>query len=116
MSTMFCTLCRRPVEARRYIGAGTVIIAVVSAGLSLLAIPFYKKRCAICGSTALSANAGVAAIAPEHVEDMERRLRFAEGELEATTAELDRVRTERDFYRQLLGDPGTRGIDPPAKG
>jgi hypothetical protein len=42
---------------------------------------------------------------------MEKRLHFAESELEATTAELDRVRTERDFYRQLLEDPARRQED-----
>jgi hypothetical protein len=42
---------------------------------------------------------------------LEQRLGAAEGELESTQAELERVRTERDFYRQLLGDPTLRNSD-----
>jgi hypothetical protein len=114
MATMYCQLCRRPVEAKRQIGVGTVILAFVSGGLSLLAIPFYAKRCCICRSAAVTKSlpeagvAGTGPLTPERIVELERRLTFAENELEATTSELDRVRTERDFYRQLLGDPAKR--------
>ncbi|MGH7460702.1 MAG: hypothetical protein ACREMA_06695 [Longimicrobiales bacterium] len=39
---------------------------------------------------------------------MERRLRLVEEELEATGVDLKRLNEERDFYRQLLGDPASR--------
>jgi hypothetical protein len=114
MATMYCALCRRPVEARRDIGVGTVALAVVTAGLSLLAIPFYPKRCSICKSTALSSAAieGAADLQDgsslKRLADLEQRLTFTEGELESAVVELDRLRAERDFYRQLLGDPSGR--------
>jgi hypothetical protein len=119
MATMYCALCGRPVEARRQIGAGTVLLAMVSFGLSLLAIPFYPKRCSICKSTAVSATppgtalASGGAAAPARLADIEQRLRLTEGELEATNLELERTRTERDFYRELLGDPADRKREQP---
>lgn len=112
MATMYCALCKRPVEARRHIGAGSVILALASIGFSVLAIPFYKKRCSICRSAAVSvaapeglgAGAAATSAAIARTTALEQRLGLAEGDLEATVAELERVRTERDFYRQLLGD------------
>lgn len=117
MATMYCTLCRRPVEAKRHIGVGTVVLAFASAGLSLLALPFYAKRCPICRSAAVTpfpvdsgtAHSGI--VSAEAIANLEKRVRSAESELEATTDQLDRVRTERDFYRQLLEDPARRQED-----
>lgn len=110
MATMYCALCARPVEAKRQIGAGTLILAVLTGGLWLLTIPFYRKRCSICRSAAVSAgppgpaalNGGAAAL--DRVSAIEQRLSSTEGELEAANSELDRLRQERDFYRELLGD------------
>ena len=107
MATMYCSLCRRPVDARRQIGAGTIIVGVLTAGFSLLAIPFYSKRCSICKSAAVSdvdPNTVLAAGSPARISHMEHRLRLTEAELDVANSELDRLRTERDFYRELLGD------------
>lgn len=110
MATMYCALCRRPVEGKRQIGAGTIVLAVLTMGISLIAIPFYSKRCSICRSTAVSRSIPVegapAGVPPAltRVAGLEQRLSLTEGELEATREELDRLRTERDFYRDLLGD------------
>ncbi|NCC70946.1 hypothetical protein EOM09_05170 [bacterium] len=52
--TKYCHLCKRYVEPRRKIGAGTFILAFFTAGISLLFIPFYTKRCPICSGTSLS--------------------------------------------------------------
>lgn len=107
MATMYCALCKRPVDARRQIGAGTIIVAVLTAGLSLLAVPFYSRRCSICKSAAVSEvgpDNTLAAASPARISDMEQRLRLTEAELDVATSELDRLRTERDFYRELLGD------------
>ena len=115
MATMYCALCRRPVEAKRHIGVGTLILAVVSFGVSLLAIPFYKRRCCICRSAAVSASPPDGGIdgpsAPGQLTELRHRLSATEAELEATGTELERLRTERDFYRQLLEDPTLRRRD-----
>jgi hypothetical protein len=114
MAVMYCALCRRPVEARRDIGLGTIVLAVLSGGLALLAVPFYSKRCSICKSAALSRTAngsgaaGVGGPADARIQELEQRLTVTQEELEATNVELDRLRTERDFYRQLLEDPAAR--------
>jgi len=50
----YCKTCKRNVNASRKIGVGTLILCCVTGGFWLLCILFYKKRCAICGSTNLS--------------------------------------------------------------
>ena len=114
MATMYCALCRRPVEATRRIGPVTVLLAVFTAGLSLLAVPFYAKRCSICKSTAVSRTAPDGTLAADIVPmaarlaELERRLSLAEQEIEVASAELAELRAERDFYKQLLGEPRVR--------
>lgn len=108
MSTMYCALCNRPVEARRHVGVGTIALGVLTAGIALLAIPFYPKRCSICRSTAVSQAPPVSAAgdeAPTRFDRLEHRLRLVEEELEATGTELTRLKDERDFYAKLLADP-----------
>ena len=110
MATMYCALCNRPVEANRRIGAGTVVLAVITGGLWVLAIPFYPKRCAICESTAVTQTGPSGGAFGGKMEEFEQRLSLAEGELEAAHVEIDRLKAEQQFYRQLLGapkDPGT---------
>lgn len=55
MSTLYCNLCKRPVEAKRNIGIGTLLLCVLTAGFWLIVIPFYSKRCPICKSESISA-------------------------------------------------------------
>lgn len=114
MSTMYCALCRRPVEAGRQIGVGTVALAVATAGIWLVAIPFYPKRCSICRSTALSSRppdevaGGTGGAQLSRLEELERRLRIVEDELEAAGGDLRRLKDERDFYSKLLDNPASR--------
>jgi hypothetical protein len=107
MPTMYCALCARPVEARRHIGMGTAILALLTMGMSLLAIPFYRRRCAICKSPAVSAvppESGLGGRGPlARLAKLEERLSAVEEQLERASVELDRLGAERDFYRQLLG-------------
>lgn len=51
MQVAFCKNCNKHTGHKRAIGAGTVLGAVVTGGVSLLAIPAYSKRCVICGLT-----------------------------------------------------------------
>jgi hypothetical protein len=121
MATKYCALCKRPVEAKRQVGAGTVALGVVTAGLWFLAIPFYRKRCCICRSTAVSTTmpdpgsvtgdvtaAASGRAVQTRLAELERRLSLAEAELEAAGVQLERLRTEQEFYRELLEDPAAR--------
>lgn len=121
MATMYCALCRRPVEARRVIGVGTVALAVITGGVWLIAIPFYPKRCSICRSAAVSLTGGDGMLpgagdaSLTRLAQLEQRLSRTEAELESANTELDRLQTERDFYRQLLNDPAARERERRAK-
>ena len=44
-----CEICKRDVVPQRRIGWGTLILCLICL-LWLLAIPFYKKRCPLCGT------------------------------------------------------------------
>jgi hypothetical protein len=119
MATMYCALCRRPVEANRQVGVGTVILAVLTFGMSLLAVPFYRKRCCICRSAAVSVSppAGAAGATGDpfaRVADLEKRLSLVEGELETAGVELRQLKAERDFYSQLLANPAAREAGRPS--
>lgn len=51
---------------------------------------------------------GAGPVSHARVDELEKRLRLVEDELEAAGGELHRLNEERDFYRQLLGDPKSR--------
>ena len=53
MACKYCKLCDRPVEPKRQIGIGTLILVFITALVWVIFIPFYSKRCPICGSTKL---------------------------------------------------------------
>lgn len=53
MTTKYCNLCERNVNAARKIGVGTLLLCLLTGGVWLLAIPFYSQRCSICHGTAL---------------------------------------------------------------
>ncbi len=48
----FCQSCQRVTGHKRALGWGTFFASVVTLGVWLLAIPFYPKRCVICGALA----------------------------------------------------------------
>lgn len=50
----YCTLCHRPVEPRRHFGIPTLVVCLLTSGLWLLVMPFYRKRCPICRTCELS--------------------------------------------------------------
>jgi hypothetical protein len=50
MPTMICPTCGNTTWFRRQFGIGTLILILVTAGFWILALPFYRKRCPICGT------------------------------------------------------------------
>ena len=49
MEFIYCPNCRKDTGHRRALGWGTFFIAILTWGFWLLAIPFYPKRCIVCG-------------------------------------------------------------------
>jgi hypothetical protein len=49
MISAHCASCARVTGHKRALGWGTFFAVLLTAGLWLLAIPFYQKRCMICG-------------------------------------------------------------------
>ena len=50
MKFYYCPHCGRETGHKRALGWGTFFAVLLTGGLWLLAIPFYPKRCIICGS------------------------------------------------------------------
>ena len=49
MEYLFCLNCRKETGHKRALGWDTFWGGVVTLGTSLTAIPFYPKRCIVCG-------------------------------------------------------------------
>ena len=50
MAIKYCNFCDQNVEASRKIGVGTLLLCLCTVGLAIFLIPFYSKRCNICGN------------------------------------------------------------------
>lgn len=50
MISTFCPSCTRVTGQKRALGWGTFFAVILTGGLWLLTIPFYSKRCMICGT------------------------------------------------------------------
>ncbi len=49
MEYSYCPNCRKMTGHKRALGWGTFFGGVATVGISTLAIPFYPKRCIVCG-------------------------------------------------------------------
>lgn len=49
MGMAFCPSCKRETWYKRNIGVGTLLAALATCGFWIFVIPFYKKRCKVCG-------------------------------------------------------------------
>lgn len=49
MKIAYCQSCKRDTGFKRALGWGTFFACVLTAGFWLLIVPFYPKRCVICG-------------------------------------------------------------------
>ena len=50
MEMLQCSNCNKLTGFKRHLGLGTIIGILLTCGLWVLAIPFYPKRCIVCGS------------------------------------------------------------------
>lgn len=85
----YCFDCQRPTKVKRRIGVGSILTLVFTLGIwYAVVIPFYKKRCFICGGSNVGQGEGVMM--------EERRLKEAQLQEEA----LDElVRQRRNIAR-----------------
>jgi hypothetical protein len=45
----YCPACEKERGFKRQISVGTLLAVIFTAGVWLLALPFYPKRCIVCG-------------------------------------------------------------------
>jgi len=49
MRIEYCPNCGKKTMFKRHLGFGTLFAVIITGGLWILAIPFYPKRCVLCG-------------------------------------------------------------------
>jgi hypothetical protein len=49
MKTAYCPTCGKETGFQRKLGFGTFFAVILTGGFWLLALPFYPKRCSVCG-------------------------------------------------------------------
>ncbi|VAX34551.1 hypothetical protein MNBD_NITROSPIRAE03-1231 [hydrothermal vent metagenome] len=49
MDFTHCTNCQKKTGHKRSLGIGTLFAVLLTGGFWLLALPFYPKRCIVCG-------------------------------------------------------------------
>ena len=49
MKALYCENCQKFTGFKRNLGIGTIIMIIITAGFWILLLPFYPKRCHICG-------------------------------------------------------------------
>jgi hypothetical protein len=50
----YCVLCKRNVTSKRHFTFGTFIAVLVTGGLWIFILPFYRKGCQFCGNNRLT--------------------------------------------------------------
>lgn len=50
MKALFCSNCQKYTGFKRNWGFGTVVMIILTFGWWILLLPFYPKRCTICGT------------------------------------------------------------------
>lgn len=45
----YCLGCMRGTGHKRRFGIGTIVLLIITMGWWIFAMPFYPKRCVICG-------------------------------------------------------------------
>ena len=70
MKVYYCHNCQKTTGYKRSLGWGTFFGGLFTLGISLLFIPFYPKRCIICGGDVRERNS----ITPTPIEIENKRL------------------------------------------
>jgi hypothetical protein len=60
MKVGYCPNCEKETGYQRKLGFGTLFAVILTGGLWLLVLPFYPKRCSICGKPLLSSQPSTA--------------------------------------------------------
>jgi hypothetical protein len=103
MSRMLpCRACDRKVAFRRHYGAGTAVLFLATAGLWLLAMPFYPVRCHICGGPPDRAKALRQAFAIKPSSPLGRWLSSRSATRHTPNDAVEVQSYARDFYALLI--------------
>ena len=88
---------------RFLVGAAAMLGVAAVSGQPEFILPAFV----LGGAAAYSRRAANQRVLKESLAEVEKRLSVTEGELESASTELEQLRVEREFDRQLLRDPKT---------
>jgi len=102
MEYSYCKNCGKMTGHKRHLGWGTFFGSVVTLGTSLAAVPFYPKRCIICGNAKREEIAGPDRIGSKDITDSIEKLKASTKKMDKTLERID------DFETKKVTSQGSR--------
>jgi len=99
----YCSFCERPVQPKRRIGIGTLILVLITSGLWVFLIVFYRKRCPICSGTGLMSTKD--AIAMRHAQQSQVTVNVVVADVSARAG-----KPETSGAPSQLSDSSSKGL------
>ena len=84
MDSSYCPHCGKYTGHKRALGWGTFFGACVTFGISLVAVPFYPKRCIVCGNVKREEIAGPDRVGSKNITDSIEKLKASVKKMDKT--------------------------------
>lgn len=118
MEYSFCPNCNRKTGHKRALGMGTLIGGALTFGASLAAIPFYPKRCIVCGRKTTpqdepiphTKNLRKCPMCAEYIKSEAKICRFCNAKLDVQPIEEEEETTTSTTKRVLCVDGNCIGV------
>jgi hypothetical protein len=102
MEYSYCPNCKKMTGHKRALGWGTFFGSVVTLGTSLGAVPFYPKRCIICGNVKRDEITSPDWLGSKNITDSIEKLKASVKKMEKTLERID------DFEAKKVTNHGSR--------
>ena len=102
MEYSYCSNCKKNTGRKRALGWGTFFAALITGGLWVLAIPFYPKRCIVCGNAKREEIAGPDRIGSKDITNSIEKLKVSVKKMDETLERID------DFETKKVTSQGSR--------
>ncbi len=95
MEYSYCPNCKKNTGHKRHLGWGTFFGGAFTLGASLFAIPFYPKRCIICGNAKREEIAGPDRIGSKDITDSFEKLKASVKNMDKTLERIDDLEVKK---------------------
>jgi hypothetical protein len=95
MEYSYCPNCKKMTGHKRALGWGTYFGAALTFGTSLGAVPFYPKRCIVCGNAKREEIAGPDRIGSKDITDSIEKLKVSVKKMDKTLERMDDLEAKK---------------------